>query len=118
MYLGRIVEVGPAAEVYERPQHPYTQALLSAAPVAEPGRRGAGRAVASGPDAGRGESVGREPVRRGRIVLSGDPPSPADPPSGCRFRTRCWKAADVCAAEPGPELVDRGGHPVACHFPG
>ena len=97
MYLGRIVELGPSAEVYERPQHPYTQALLSAAPVAEPGGGG----------------------RRRRIVLAGDPPSPADPPSGCRFRTRCWKAQDVCAAEPGPDLIDRGaGHPVACHFPG
>ena len=105
MYLGRIVEVGPATDVYERPQHPYTQALLSAAPVAEPGRRRGGPGV----DAGR----------RRRIVLAGDPPSPADPPSGCRFRTRCWKAQDACAAEPGPELIDRGaGHPVACLFPG
>ena len=109
MYLGRIVEIGPAAQVYERPQHPYTQALLSAAPVAEPGRRAAADADPASPGAGR----------RRRIVLAGDPPSPADPPSGCRFRTRCWKAQDVCAAEPGPDVVERGGgHPVACLFPG
>jgi oligopeptide/dipeptide ABC transporter ATP-binding protein len=111
MYLGRIVEIGPAADVYERPRHPYTQALLSAAPVAEPGRRRRGRAAET--------DAGPEPARPGRIVLRGDPPSPADPPSGCRFRTRCWKADDVCAAEPGPDLIERGGgHPVACLFPG
>jgi peptide/nickel transport system ATP-binding protein/oligopeptide transport system ATP-binding protein len=94
MYLGRVVEIGNKEDIYERPSHPYTQALLSAIPIEEPGQRG----------------------KRKRIVLEGDVPNPANPPSGCRFRTRCWKAQPICAEE-DPALIDRGqGHPSACHF--
>src|SRR5690606_5048914 len=93
MYLGKIVELGREEEIYGRPSHPYTQALLSAVPVPDPAAR-AGRT---------------------RIRLRGDVPSPVNPPSGCRFRTRCWKATEVCEVEE-PALELRGGHhPSACH---
>ena len=94
MYLGKIVELGTRKGVYETPSMPYTQALLSAAPIPDPTKTN----------------------RRERIVLKGDVPSPADPPSGCRFRTRCWKAEEICAEEEPALIVRASDHPDACHF--
>lgn len=94
MYLGKIVEIASREEIFQRPTHPYTQALLSAVPVPRPWLH----------------------PEREQILIAGDIPSPADPPSGCRFRTRCWKAQELCAAEE-PALEERVGlHPSACHF--
>ena len=102
MYLGRMAEIGTDEQIYDHPTHPYTQALLSAVPVPDPEAR-----------------EGRE-----RIILTGDVPSPANPPSGCRFRTRCWKAQDQCATEtPLLAIPERfrgqstpAAHESACHF--
>ena len=97
MYLGKIVEIGDEDQIYSRPTHPYTQALLSAVPVPDPTLRG----------------------HRTDIVLTGDVPSPANPPSGCRFHTRCWKAQEICSVDE-PLLIQRpdglDSHASACHF--
>jgi oligopeptide transport system ATP-binding protein len=95
MYLGKIVEIGPAEAVYNTPIHPYTQALLSAVPIPDP----------------------RANAARKQIVLEGDVPSPANPPSACRFHTRCPRATEICSQDE-PPLIDHGGsHFAACHHP-
>jgi oligopeptide/dipeptide ABC transporter ATP-binding protein len=94
MYLGRVAEVGPSAELYEAPAHPYTHSLLSAVPIADPRRERA----------------------RVRILLQGDVPSPANPPNGCRFHPRCPLAQDICRNETPALKTIAPGHEVACHF--
>ncbi|MEC9433267.1 MAG: ABC transporter ATP-binding protein [Pseudomonadota bacterium] len=94
MYLGRIVEIGPTARVYTRPAHPYTQALLSAIPVPDPGRADRGR----------------------RIVLTGDLPDPSNPPAGCPFHTRCAYAMDICRTSVPAATPIEGGGEAACHL--
>ena len=94
MYLGKVMEIGPTADLYQLPHHPYTKALLSAVPQPDP----------------------RSEKSRERIILSGDLPSPINPPSGCVFNSRCWKVQDKCRTEV-PQLLQLGATQVACHFP-
>jgi oligopeptide/dipeptide ABC transporter ATP-binding protein len=94
MYLGKIMELAPTADLYAKPHHPYTTALLSAVPLPDP----------------------RSERTRERIILQGDLPSPVNPPQGCVFNTRCWKAQDKCRTEV-PQLMTIGKSQVACHYP-
>jgi len=96
MYLGRVVELSKSEEMYEMPLHPYTQALLSAIPVPDPDIE----------------------VKRKRIILEGDVPSPVNPPSGCNFHPRCWKAQAICREVIPPLEEKQYNHYAACHFPG
>jgi peptide/nickel transport system ATP-binding protein/oligopeptide transport system ATP-binding protein len=95
MYLGKIVELATSASLYQAPKHPYTVALLSAVPSSDPGSRGRGK----------------------RIRLTGDVPSPINPPPACRFHTRCWKAQEICRTVEPPLAELAPGHSAACHFP-
>jgi peptide/nickel transport system ATP-binding protein/oligopeptide transport system ATP-binding protein len=113
MYLGKIVEMASRDDLYANPRHPYTVALMSAVPVPEP----AAARVGDGNGAG-GTAAGAAPrVRRERIRLVGDVPSPLNPPPGCRFHTRCWKAQDICRTVEPPLAELATGHQAACHFP-
>ena len=96
MYLGRVAELCDSEELYELPLHPYTQALLSAIPVPDPEKE----------------------LRRKRIILEGDVPSPVNPPSGCNFHPRCWKAQEICRQVIPPLEEKQPNHWAACHFPG
>ena len=96
MYLGRVAELSESEELYEQPLHPYTQALLSAIPVPDPEKE----------------------LKRKRIILEGDVPSPVNPPPGCNFNPRCWKAQEICRQVVPPLEEKRPGHWAACHFPG
>ena len=95
MYLGKIVEIGPAEAVYNTPIHPYTHALLSAVPIPDP----------------------RANAARKQVILEGDVPSPANPPPACRFHTRCPRATEICSTEEPPLIDHGGGHFAACHHP-
>lgn len=96
MYLGRIAELSDSTDLYDNPLHPYTQALLSAIPVPDPEKE----------------------LKRKRIILEGDVPSPVNPPAGCNFNPRCWKAQDICREIAPPLEEKRPNHYAACHFPG